>query len=310
MTPSTTSAPNLANLAPTIVQIFQGHVSGGTLLQETDTSYGNPITVTTKLGSIQKQTTYSLDGYGNVTQLAEYDWGGVTPKRTTVYSYVTGSAYISANITSKVNEVDVYDGSASGTPISKTTIAYDDPDAAHFVCVTGAANHNDGLYGCTNFVRGNATRVTTYPAPSNPATAQVTNYQYDSLGNLLKITDAANSSTSVSYADSWADSHCTFTGSTYAFPTSTTNALSQTSSAKYNTCTGSLASNTDPNGQVTSRAYTSTAPTSGRLSSVTDPLSNQTTFCISNGLLGSNRSSHSRLEQLLCRSTRLRVPTV
>jgi RHS repeat-associated protein len=268
-----TFGPSANTVAPTKVEVYQGHVTGGTLLQETDTNYGPPMTVTTKLGGVQKQTTYSFDSYGNVTQAAESDWGSGSPKRTSVYTYVTDSSYISANILDKVQEIDVYDGSTAGTLVAKTTINYDDSDSAHFLCVTGAAG---GSSPCTNHIRGNPTRVTKYPAPTNPATAQTTNYQFDSLGNLLKITDAANDSTTISYADSWADSHCTFTGSTYAYPTSTTNALSQSTSAIYNTCTGTAAKSIDLNSQQTQYAYTSGSPTAGRLSSITDPLSNVT----------------------------------
>src|SRR5205085_2902574 len=66
---------------------------------------------------------------------------------------------------------------------------------------------------------------------------------------------SANRTTS-SYADSWANSACAPTGgSGAAYRTTVTDALNHSSHATYNSCTGTLASSTDQNGQTTTFHY-------------------------------------------------------
>ena len=43
----------------------------------------------------QKQTTQTVDIYGNVTQVQNFDWNNlITPAKTYTYTYLTGSGYI------------------------------------------------------------------------------------------------------------------------------------------------------------------------------------------------------------------------
>src|SRR5205823_3820552 len=65
-------------------------------------------------------------------------------------------------------------------------------------------------------------------------------------------------------------------GNTYAYLTSATNALSQTSSATFEPCTGLRASAKDPNNQITSFAYYDNM---GRLNQVNYPDGGQITYC-------------------------------
>ena len=60
----------------------------------------------------------------------------------------------------------------------------------------------------------------------------------------------------MSYADAWSNAGCTPTGgNAAAYLTAVTDALNHVTHATYNSCTGSMASITDQNNQVTSYAY-------------------------------------------------------
>src|SRR5439155_18725150 len=80
--------------------------------------------------------------------------------------------------------------------------------------------------------------------------------QYDDAGNIRKTTDPNGHATSFSFADSWNDTTCLPTGgSAAAYRTSATNALSQTATSKFNSCSGTIASTTDANGQIATNSY-------------------------------------------------------
>jgi uncharacterized protein RhaS with RHS repeats len=84
-----------------------------------------------------------------------------------------------------------------------------------------------------------------------------TRSQYDDAGNVVSVTDPANHSTTFSYSDSWANTNCIPTGgNAAAYLTSTTNAKQQTTASKYNSCSGTVASVSDVNGQATSFVMT------------------------------------------------------
>jgi YD repeat-containing protein len=72
----------------------------------------------------------------------------------------------------------------------------------------------------------------------------------------VKTTDPGGHTTVFSYADSWGNTACVPSGgNAAAHLTSTTNALGHVSQSSYNSCTGTVASITDPNNQTTSFTY-------------------------------------------------------
>src|SRR6266481_5222852 len=76
------------------------------------------------------------------------------------------------------------------------------------------------------------------------------------LGNLLQTMDPATHNTYFDYTDSWYQSTCAPpSGTTQAFVTKKTNALSQFSTAKYDSCSSLVGSTTDPNSQTTTYLY-------------------------------------------------------
>ncbi len=125
-------------------------------------------------------------------------------------------------------------------------------------CVTGAPQHDDSGHGCSFNSRANATSVTIYTNPSAPSGGITQTLTYDTLGNLRTAKDALNNTTTLAYSpDAWGNTACPPSATTYAFPVSASNALSQTTNFTYFACTGQPASVTDPNNQTTSIAYDS-----------------------------------------------------
>ncbi|WP_244937164.1 RHS repeat-associated core domain-containing protein [Leptospira selangorensis] len=85
---------------------------------------------------------------------------------------------------------------------------------------------------------------------------QITSYSYDSFGNPVTITDAANSTSTIVYDST-----------IHSFPITKTNALGHRETTNYDLNSGLEISKTDPNGGVTSKTY----DTFGRLISVIYP---------------------------------------
>lgn len=243
---------------PTDVKSYQG-TSGGNILQEVGTSYTTgsdgiiyAYTNTTTTGNAQTKVARGFDLYGNLTGIAEYD--GSTLLRSTSFSYLGSTQYVAANIVNRLTETVVSNG--GGTAVARTVNTYDDYSSVGLSCITGASGHDDSNYGCSNTVRGNLTKTVKYSSPAT-GTGAITTQQvaYDSLGNVVSITDANNHSTSISYADSWGSNNPCSMSATYAYPTQVTNALSQQTSATYNSCTGALTSSKDANNQTTTFTY-------------------------------------------------------
>jgi hypothetical protein len=77
-------------------------------------SNGSPSSVTNTLedGTTQNQVETSYDNYGNLLSLKEHDWGTSAPGsvlRTTTWTYLNSSPYITANILNRVSNVTVTD---------------------------------------------------------------------------------------------------------------------------------------------------------------------------------------------------------
>jgi RHS repeat-associated protein len=232
----------------TTAQFYQGAAVSGNLKRTVSTTWatnGTPATQITMLedGSTKNEVETSYDSNGNILTVKEHDWGSGTPGsilRTTTFTYLNTSPYITANILNRVTKVTVAD--SGGTLHSRTDVAYDESTYTNYgTCHTASQNTSS----CTNTVRGNPTTVTTYSNAAGGTGAIAHHSYYDNLGNLVKADlDCCQSKT-------WA-----YTSTTnFSFPDSATRGSSPgtqlTTSATYNPYTGAVATSTDENGQVT-----------------------------------------------------------
>jgi YD repeat-containing protein len=257
---------------PTVEKVYQASV-GGTVLSETDTTYGSdgPSRNTLSTGAASRTVDYAYDSYGNMTAQYEYDWGSTTsPLRTTLYTYINSSSYINANLLGLPATQTIMDGS---TTVAYTEYFYDgkltggstDTSAIAMTNQSGAVGHDDANYGVSSTTpRGNLTRMVQYANPSGtPSGGLTTLYGYDSLGNLVKTIDPKGNITTISYADSWdsGSSSCSLGSGAgaYAHPTSVTQGYGSgsalTATATYNKCIGAVMSVVDPNSQTTTFGY-------------------------------------------------------
>lgn len=244
-----------------LVSSVQMKDSGGHLLREFDNTWtsdantnANPrlsslLTTLSDTGQQSRVDFLGYDAYGNVTDQKEYDFG-LTLKREIVTAYST--AYTSSHILDLPSQAFIND--ASGNHISRMDYAYDGGSLTS--TITGAANHNDSYSGS----RANLTSVTRYTDPVGGTGGISRSFAYDSLGNLVTAQlDCCNQK-------QWNFSSAT----QYAYPDSVArgpSGLQLTTSASYNLDTGTTATSTDENGQVTTYQYDS----SNRISTVTRP---------------------------------------
>ncbi len=114
--------------------------------------------------------------------------------------------------------------------------------------------HDFCNYGPANLTRGNVTQVSQWLNANN--TWLSTNNVYDDLGNLLSTIDPLGHPTSFDYTDSWGSSGCVTAASTFAFPTTITNARGQRKKTSYFPCTSLPQSVRDENDIVAGRTGT------------------------------------------------------
>jgi hypothetical protein len=182
------------------------------------------------------------------------NWNGTPPWTT---SYMQNNHHIS-DIPSSVK---VYGPSgSSGSPIAQTNYTYDSTTLSTTSgpvgtgsSVLGLAVHDDVNYGANMTIRGNPTVISRMVSSGTFITTQ-TNY-YNMLGELVKTLDGNGNTTTYDFTDNWADSSC-ISSPVFAYPTTITNALSQTTNSSYNSCDGSVAWEKDQNDINASRAGT------------------------------------------------------
>jgi RHS repeat-associated protein len=288
------------------VDFYQGTAASGTLLRTIKNDYiaesdpglpdGIPhgtinarlIRTTTILGDAAQTQTKTETDYETLTgsdgttytflnpiEKREYAYGAgapVTLLRRTTYTYLhtRNQPYLDRNIVHRVLTTTVYDG--SNHQAAKTVNEYDNYfHQGQPMVASGAIQHDDANYG-TNFVyRGNVTAVSRWR--STDGAMLTTTNQYDDAGNLLSTIDPLGHKTSFDYTDSWGNTFCTPSGQAKVFATTVTNALSQTTTKSYNSCTATLASVTDANSKTTSYSY----DPMNRLKTVSHPDSGSTT---------------------------------
>lgn len=244
--------------------VFYADAAETTKLKTVNTTWatnGTPASQVTILdNNKQSKVTTNFDSSGMLQSVGEYDYGNgaVGPLiRTTTLTYVNDSAHLAKNMLQLVSRKTITDG--AGTTVQRTDFTY---DCYSSPCAplassgyTGVAHHDDTNYGSANTVRGNLTQSTTYANAAAGTGGLTMSLAYNILGNLLSSTDPKGNTTTFSYADSWNNATCAPVGGAYAFQTSTTNAAGQTSSSRFNSCTGTLASVTGANGNTTSLTY-------------------------------------------------------
>jgi RHS repeat-associated protein len=192
------------------------------------------------------QYAYDPSGFGNVSDVYEYDFGSVL-KRHTVTTYQTAfQPYIARHILNLVTQVLVKDG--SGNTIARTDMAY---DGGSLTNVTGLSSHDDAGHGISYTARGNLTSVTRYANAAAGPPGITRTFTYNTLGNMLSAQlDCCNSKT-FTYS----------IGTQYNFPDSAVRGPSGgpqfTSSFTYDNNLGLLLKSTDENGQQTQYQYDS-----------------------------------------------------
>lgn len=222
---------------------------------------GTPATQVTILdNNKQAQATTTFDSNGILQSQGEYDFGAgvVGPLlRTTTLTYLNSGPYLAKNLINLLTRKTVTD--AGGTVFTRTDITYDcytSPCAPLASSgYTGVTHHDDTNYGASSTVRGNPTQVTLYSNAAAGTGGLTTSLAYNILGNMISSTDAKGNNTAFSYGDSWNNAACAPAGGAQAYVTSVTNALNQTATSKYNSCTSTLASTTDINGKTTFFTY-------------------------------------------------------
>ncbi len=145
---------------------------------------------------------------------------------------------------------NIEDGASPPNIFAKTQYEYDNYGT---ISASGAVQH-DSAFSTTYKTRGNVTKSQVWR--NTDGTWLPTTKIYDDAGNVLSTTDPLSHTTSLSYADSWSNTTCAPTGGNgAAYVTAVTNALNQISHFAYNSCSGTMASTTDPNSQPTTFSF-------------------------------------------------------
>jgi RHS repeat-associated protein len=198
----------------------------------------------------------------NPTEVREYDYGnGATGPllRKTDFTYLhnSNSNYLNAHIWDRTTSKFIYDGSSNLK--AQTTYEYDNYTAG--LTASEAVQHDSAYNASANYtIRGNLTAASRWR--NTDGAWLTTRNQYDDAGNVLSTTDPKGYTTSFSYADSWGNTTCVPTGgNAAAYSTKTTDPLTHTFKATYNSCIGTVASATDVNNRTTTVTYDSMSRT-------------------------------------------------
>lgn len=234
------------------------------------------VTTLSDTNQMSRQVT-SYDQFNNPIDVWEYDYGeGAAGKllRHTHTDYMTtdettGVNYVDRSINGPhllglVKEQIIHgvdqNGVEQSTPAAKTRFYYDQSVLVNRPDISGLVPAFTTGY----IARGNVTRISRWLNTDN--TWIDTDQEYDIAGNITKITDPLTRQTTFDYSDRFGkpeDDEARgntipqqLNGkTTYAFMTSATNALGQTTYAQYDYYHGGIVNAEDLNGVVTSRYY-------------------------------------------------------
>jgi len=212
--------------------------------------FHRPVATTQPIDNVsaKREYDYGPGAVGNLLRTTASVWSKVNP--------INGQDYTASpvHIMGLKTSEQILDSSVSpAVVVAQTQYEYDNYGGSNPLTTSGAIQH-DASHDLSYITRGNATAIKRWRNTDGAFLA--TKNQYDDTGNIVKNTDPLNHSTQFSYADSWADASCApASGTVAAFPTRVTNALNQFSTATYNSCTGTLATATDPNNLTTTFNY-------------------------------------------------------
>jgi RHS repeat-associated protein len=217
--------------------------------------------------------------YNSLTDVYTYDYGGGLLRhiQTSYVKTLNGTAYNGVNITNPnspymrelASQVSVFDG--GGGERSRTSFEYDNyaVDANHAALVSRSGISGlDASFSSSYAFRGNVTKVTGFLLTNGVVTGSVASYsQYDVAGNVVKAIDGRGYASTIAYTDVFgapngdarinsAPLELSSVGQmSYAFPTSATNALTQTAYVQFDYYLGQPVDIEDPNGVTKSAAF-------------------------------------------------------
>jgi len=209
----------------------------------------------------QSKTEQTLDVYGNLTQMKQYDFGNLaTAARTYTNTYLTGANYTSRYIFNRLTQAQVTNGTNTVTLASNTY------DACCVAWISPSPQQHDSLYYGTGFqYRGNVT-VASSPGTWKQMTYDMTGTVQqvsNGYGQTLDVTSSSandyavpsavkpNGNTSLQQSFTWNG----FLGLTQeSGPNGATAATTYDSNARPST-------ETSPDGAVTTYVYTNSPPT-------------------------------------------------
>jgi YD repeat-containing protein len=245
----------------------------------------NPRVVETNVsdGTNHRRTTvdYSVTTYaqyGLPYFVSEYDANTTTEIRRTYTDYNLSQSFLDRRIIGLVSQRHIKD-MQTGQFVAKVSYEYDQttPNAQ----AADAIMHDSYGYPASMNYRGNVTSVSTWDVNAITTNSHTTTMTYNAAGSLLTTADPAQHTTTISYVDSFSNDGTNAytphdvnnnTITTFAYPTTVTDADSYSSTVKYDYDFGSKTRMQGPppagqtNGVIQTFAYDSI----GRLSRVTN----------------------------------------
>ena len=216
-----------------------------TLSYWTDTSYGKrasrtDVQMESTLGFGYLRNEHVYNSMGQQTQEHVYQrWSGER------YSsqYWVYASFDWTHYRSLVNRHDqtrwFWDSGWKEAVVARTDYLYDQYSLTN----RGTVTQHDPTFNSSYTSRGNVTEVRTLLAAENRFLT--TKSYYDTLGNVVQVTDPLNHSTTSSYSSNFA----------YAYPTQVTDPLGHSASTNYDWETGLVLTKTDANSRTTTFTY-------------------------------------------------------
>ena len=201
--------------------------------------------------------------------LLEYAANGTTVLRTTRTNYNMHADYTNRRILGLPSEKLLYDGTVTGTLMSKTEFIYDGNGS-----IQGTETPVQHANPSPATPRGNVSTVKRYNV-NNPIEATETIIKYNKAGAVVSSMDASDHEVIISYTDSFSDG---VPRGTFAYPTVVQDPDDYSSTSKYNYDFGAVTYNRTPLPNQTANLpgpeQTFTFDTIGRLQQITNPVNN------------------------------------
>ncbi len=200
----------------------------------------------------------------------EYAADAATVLRTTRTNYNTNASYTDRRIIGLPSESLLYEGTVSGTLMSRVEFYYDE---AGSIPTNDAPTQHDTNYNSSFLARGNVTRVKR-PHLTDHTQSTSTTMKYNTAGAVVSSKDASDHEVQIDYADSFSDGNLR---NTLAYPTTLTDADGYSSITKYNFDFGGITYTRSPQPNGTSNSgpeQTFTFDSIGRLQQFTNLANN------------------------------------